>query len=78
MFYFFPDSQDLVDPSFDFQKETRGITRLRQRDDCYPHEIFGHAPYDGMLISRAIVDERYTLAQKQRLLRSGARAFFTH
>ena len=75
MFYFFPDSQDLVDPSFDFQKETRGITRLRQRDDCYPHEIFGHAPYDGMLISRAIVDERYTLAQKQRLLRSGARAF---
>ena len=75
MFYFFPDSQDLVDPSFDFQKETRGITRLRQRDDCYPHEIFSHPPYDGILISRAIVDERYTLAQKQRLLRSGARAF---
>ncbi len=75
MVYFFPDSQDLVDPSFDFQKETRGITRLRQRDDCYPHEIFSSPPYDGILISRAIVDERYTLAQKQRLLRSGARAF---
>jgi hypothetical protein len=75
MQYFFPDSQDLVDPSFDFKKETRGITRLRQRDDCYPHEIFKRPPYDGVLISRAIVDERYTLAQKQRLLRLGAREF---
>ena len=75
MQYFFPDSQDLVDPSFDFKKETRGITRFRQRDDCYPHEIFSKPPYDGILISRAIVDERYTLAQKQRLLRLGAREF---
>jgi len=75
MQYFFPDSQDLVDPSFDFHTERRGITRLRQRDDCYPHEIFAHPPYDGILISRAIVDERYTLAQKQRLLRLGARQF---
>ena len=75
MQYFFPDSQDLVDPSFDFHTERRGITRLRQRDDCYPHEIFARPPYDGLLISRAIVDERYTLAQKQRLLRLGARQF---
>src|SRR6266700_2563395 len=75
MLYFFPDSQDLVDPSFDFKNETRGITRLRQRDDHYPHEIFENAPYDGILISRAIVNERYTLAQQQRLLRLGAREF---
>jgi hypothetical protein len=75
MQFFFPDSQDLVDPSFDFQNETRGISRLRQRDDCYPHEIFAIPPYDGMLISKGIVEERYTLAQKQRLLRLGAREF---
>jgi len=75
MQYYFPDSQDLVDPSFDFVEETRGITRLRQRDDCYPHEMFLNPPYDGMLISRAIVEERYTLAQKHRLLRLGAREF---
>ena len=75
MLYFFPDSQDLVDPSFDFRTEVRGITRLRQRDDCYPHEIFATPPYDGILVSRAIVDERYTLAQKQRLLRLGVREF---
>lgn len=75
MLYFFPDSQDLVDPSFDFDTELRGITRLRQRDDCYPHEIFASPPYDGLLVSRAIVDVRYTLAQKQRLLRLGVRKF---
>ena len=32
MKFFFPDSQDLVDPSFDFTTETRSETRLRHRD----------------------------------------------
>jgi len=75
MKFFFPDSQDLVDPSFDFEKETRGLTRLRQRDDCYPHEMFKVPPYDGILVSRATMDERYTFAQKQRLFRQGVREF---
>jgi queuine/archaeosine tRNA-ribosyltransferase len=75
MKFFFPDSQDLVDPSFDFDKETRGVSRLRQRDDCYPHEMFKLPPYDGMLVSRAIIDERYTFPQKQRLFRKGVREF---
>ena len=83
MKFFFPDSQDLVDPSFDFLKETRSETRIRQRDDQYPHEVFAEPPYDGMLVSKAIVDgtggdssSRYTLAQRHRLLREGVRAFF--
>ncbi|MBD4383928.1 tRNA-guanine transglycosylase, partial [Xanthomonas citri pv. citri] len=46
--YFFPDSQDFIDPSFDFFRETRNEHRVRQRDDQYPHEVFPH-PYDGML-----------------------------
>jgi hypothetical protein len=80
--FFFPDSQDLVDPSFDFQTEKRSETRIRQRDDLYPHEIFSVPPYDGMLVSKAIVDgtggegSRYTLAQRHRLLREGVRTFF--
>ncbi len=83
MKFFFPDSQDLVDPSFDFRKETRSDTRVRQRDDQYPHEIFATPPYDGMLVSKGIVDgaggessSRYTLAQRHRLLREGVRSFF--
>jgi hypothetical protein len=81
--FFFPDSQDLVDPSFDFRTERRSETRVRQRDDQYPHEVFSVPPYDGMLVSKGIVDgtggdssSRYTLAQRHRLLREGVRSFF--
>jgi hypothetical protein len=82
MKFFFPDSQDLVDPSFDFETETRSETRVRQRDDLYAHELFKEPPYDGLLISKAIVDGtvagsgKYTLAQRHRLFRLRARAFF--
>jgi hypothetical protein len=82
MKFFFPDSQDLVDPSFDFITEKRSETRIRHRDDLYPHELFSDVPYDGMLVSKAIVDgtggegSRYTLAQRHRLLREGVRTFF--
>lgn len=79
--YFFPDSQDFVDPSFDFIKETRNEHRVRQRDDKYPHEIFSK-PYDGILVSKAIVDGvngstgKYTQAQRQRFYREQVRSFF--
>src|SRR6266576_2386057 len=82
MKFFFPDSLDMVDPSFDFEAETRSPTRVRQRDDVYAHEVFGRPPYDGLLVSKAIVDGtsasngRYTLAQRHRLLREGVRRFF--
>jgi hypothetical protein len=76
MKYFYPDSQDFVDPSFDFDTETRSEVRIRQQDDQYPHEVFAHPPYDGLLVSKAIVEGHYTMAQRQRLLRVGVRAFF--
>jgi hypothetical protein len=82
MKYFLPDSQDLVDPSFDFETERRALTRMRQRDDQYAHEVFSQRMLDGILISKGIVDgfggtgSRYTIAQRQRLLRVGAREFF--
>jgi hypothetical protein len=80
--FFFPDSQDLVDPSFDFVTEQRSPDRIRQRDDIYAHEVFSARPYDGLLVSKGIVDGvgvgggKYTIAQRQRLLRVGAREFF--
>lgn len=73
--FFFPDAQDLVDESFDFEREERALSRMRHRGDSYAHEIFGRPPYDGMLVSKAIVKDRYTLAQQQRLLRVGVRDF---
>lgn len=82
MKFFFPDSQDLVDPSFDFETERRAGDRLRQRDDAYAHEVFSAPAYDGILVSKGIVEGfggsggRYTLAQRHRLLRVGAPEFF--
>lgn len=82
MKYFLPDSQDLVDPSFDFQTEARSRTRIRQRDDVYAHELFPDRAIDGILVSKGIVEgygnngSRYTMAQRHRLLRVGAKEFF--
>jgi hypothetical protein len=82
MKYYLPDSQDLVDPSFDFQKETRSPDRVRHRDDQYAHEVFGQRAFDGILVSKAGVDPvgggsaRYTGTQRRRFDRVGAKQFF--
>src|SRR5689334_5173179 len=77
MKFFFPDSQDQVDPSFDFTTEERSELRLRHRDDHYAHEEFETTPFDGILLSMAMVESgRYTLPQKHRLYRMGIRRFF--
>ena len=77
MKFFFPDSQDQVDPTFDFVTEQRSSVRMRHRDDEYAHEVFRSAPFDGVLVSKAVLDSgRYSLPQKHRMLRSGVRDFF--
>ena len=53
MDFFFPDSQDQIDPSFDFDREASSPDRVRQRYDLYAHEIVRPAPYDGVLLSAA-------------------------
>jgi queuine/archaeosine tRNA-ribosyltransferase len=81
--FFFPDSQDMVDPSFDFENETHSEFRVRQHDDLYAHEVFKQPPFDGLLVSMGMVESiggagagRYTMAQRHRLRRVGAREFF--
>jgi hypothetical protein len=82
MKFFFPDSHDLVDPSFDFETEERSTTRIRHQHDLYAHQVFPKPPYDGILLSKAIVDGtsqgagKYTAPQRLRLFRSGIRSFF--
>lgn len=81
MLFLFPDSQDQIDPSFDLVTEERLTHRVRQRDDRYAHEVLDELPYDGLLVSKPIVDGtatragKYTLTQRQRLYRVGAHAF---
>jgi len=82
MRFYFPDSQDQIDPSFDFETEERSPFRIRQRDDRYAHEVLSPSPYVGMLVSKAIVDGisgaagKYSAQQRQRLYRVGIREFF--
>lgn len=83
MKFFFPDSQDMVDPTFDFETERRAEFRVRQHDDLYAHEVLAEAPFDGLLVSMGVIESiggagagRYTMAQRNRLRRVGAREFF--
>ncbi|MDN3716556.1 tRNA-guanine transglycosylase DpdA [Vibrio breoganii] len=84
MKFFFPDSQDFVDPHFDFATEKKSSLRVRQRDDVYAHQLFAKKPYDGLLISKAVVEgvpghsnkTRYSEGQRYRFFREGAHRFF--
>ena len=82
MKFFFPDSQDLVSPSYDFLRDEYSAHRVRQRDDRYAHEVLDRAPYHGILVSKSIVDGsikgagKYSTAQRARLYRLGVHQFF--
>ncbi|GAA0254403.1 hypothetical protein GCM10010492_63980 [Saccharothrix mutabilis subsp. mutabilis] len=82
MKFYFPDSQDLVSPTYDFINDEYLPTRVRQRDDVYAHEVAKPSPYDGILVSKAIVDGsmkgsgKYAAPQRARLYRLGVREFF--
>lgn len=81
MDFYFPDSQDQVDPNFNFEAEEHLPFHVRQRDDRYAHELHDRPPYRGILISKTAIDGyhgagRYTAAQRHRLYRLGARQFF--
>ena len=82
MKFYFPDSQDLVSPTYDFLRDEYSPLRVRQRDDLYAHEVLATTPYHGILVSKSIVDGsiagsgKYTTAQRARLHRLGVRGFF--
>ena len=83
MKFIYSDSLDFVDPRYDFLTDRSPSDREIYWDDLYPHEILGHAPYDGLLISRAIVSKKsanakYTAAQALRLSFVGAREFMRY
>lgn len=82
MKFYFPDSQDLVSPTYDFHRDEYSPLRVRQRDDLYAHEVLGETPYDGLLVSKAIVDGsvtgagKYSESQRARIYRLGVRKYF--
>jgi len=80
MKFYFPDSHDLVDPSFDFETEQRTYNGSRQRSQQYAHEALEVPPYDGMLLSKAVIDgrnknTRYNFGQVRSLMDNGIHKF---
>ncbi|MFJ5288504.1 tRNA-guanine transglycosylase DpdA [Streptomyces sp. NPDC088348] len=82
MKFYFPDSQDQIYPRYDFINDEYPDERVRQRDDLYAHQAVKPAPYDGILVSKAIVDGsvkgagKYSAPQRDRLYRDGVKTFF--
>jgi hypothetical protein len=80
MKFIFAENMDLVDPNFDFIKDRSSSSREPYWDDVYPHQLLGYAPYNGLLVSRAIVgghvkSGKYNESQAMRFRREGARKF---
>ena len=57
MKFIFADAQDMIDPDYDFLNDEFSTDRILQRTDKYPHEVFKQKPYDGMLLSRGLIDD---------------------
>jgi hypothetical protein len=84
MKFLYSDTQDYVDPKYDFLTDSSPPKRERYWHDQYAHEIMDEAPYDGLLVSMSAIRKapgvaaskvRYSTAEEQRLLREGARRF---
>jgi len=75
MKFIFADCLDYVDPAYDFLQDRSAPERKPYWDDQFPHEILKAAPHDGILVSRAIVEDKYTESQSMRFRRIGAREF---
>src|SRR5210317_1304024 len=59
MKYFLPESDDLVDPDYDFLNDANSPKRSEigsQIHDVYPHEIFSPPPYDGLLVTKSNIN----------------------
>jgi hypothetical protein len=84
MKFLYSDTQDYVDPEYDFINDRNAPTRRKYWSDAYAHEIMNPTPYDGLLVAMSAVlpapgvassKVRYSIAEQQRLRRDGVRKF---
>jgi hypothetical protein len=73
MKFFMPDWDDRVDPTFDFGADAYALGRDVD-GDVYAHEILRTPPYDGILMSRAVVEKG--TRRFEEILRQQAHAYF--
>lgn len=56
MQYFIPEWDDRVDPGYDFLNDALTPGRDPYKDDVYAHQIYSHPNYNGILVSKGIVE----------------------
>jgi hypothetical protein len=56
MQYFIPEWDDHVDPNYDFLNDILTPGRDTYKDEVYAHEIFSSPNYDGILVSKVVVE----------------------
>lgn len=56
MNFFLPESKDLVDPAYDFRKDSYHQNRVNGfNHDVYAHEIYDSPNFDGLLVTKSII-----------------------
>jgi hypothetical protein len=55
--YFIPDWDDMVDPDYDFLTDTHSGGKASWKQEKYAHELYPQPNYDGLLVSRAVVEK---------------------
>lgn len=56
--FFVPDWDDLVNPAYDFAEDVHPQQQFDPYDHgVYAHELYDEPPYDGILVSRAVLDD---------------------
>lgn len=84
MKFLYADTQDYIDPDYDFIQDSSKPDRRPYWDDHYAHQMIQPAPYDGLLLSMSAIRHakgvaaskvRYSTSAQQRLLREGVRRF---
>ena len=71
--YFIPEWNDRVDPDYNFITDEHTPNRDPYEDDVYCHEIFDPPPYDGILISKVVIEENKS--KKARIQRVGVHKY---
>jgi hypothetical protein len=86
MKFLYSDTQDFIDPNYNFIDDTSSPNR-KKWDDKYAHEIMDTDPYDGLLVAMSAIrtapglgvnKARYSTAEEQRFLREGVRKFLRY
>lgn len=76
MQYFIPEWDDRVDPRYEFLNDKLTPGRDLFKDELYAHEIFETANYDGILVSRVVIDK--SKKKKEALYQVGLRNFLRY